>query len=69
MLNCKHISQIKFTEAISTNSTRKLLWFEISKMLIAGFNSLFVVLLYYNFRNAFVPYSLLVQQHQIDMPV
>jgi len=27
--------QIKYTEAILSNSTRKLLWFEISKMLIA----------------------------------
>jgi len=29
-----YIFQIKYTEAIS-NSTRKLLWFEISKMMIA----------------------------------
>jgi len=27
--------QIKYTEEILSNSTRKLLWFEISKMLIA----------------------------------
>jgi len=27
--------QIKYTEAILSNSTRKLLWFEIAKMLIA----------------------------------
>jgi len=27
--------QIKYTEAILSNSSRKLLWFEISKMLIA----------------------------------
>jgi len=27
--------QIKYTEAILSNSTRKLLWFEITKMLIA----------------------------------
>jgi len=26
--------QIKYTEAISSNSTRKLLWFEITKILI-----------------------------------
>jgi len=35
MRNYKYISQIKYTEAILSNSTRKLLWFEISKMLIA----------------------------------
>ena len=29
------IFQIKSTEAILSNSNRKLLWFEISKMLIA----------------------------------
>ena len=29
------ICQIKYTEAVLSNSTRKLLWFEISKMLIA----------------------------------
>jgi len=28
--------QIKYTEAISSNSTRKLLWFEIAKILIAA---------------------------------
>jgi len=27
--------QMKYTEAILSNSTRKLLWFEIIKMLIA----------------------------------
>jgi len=35
MLKYKYISQIKYTEAILSNSTRKLLWFEITKMLIA----------------------------------
>ena len=35
MLKYKHIFQIKYTEAILSNSTRKLLWFEIAKMLIA----------------------------------
>jgi len=32
--------QIKYTEAILSNSTRKLLWFEITKMLIAVFKIL-----------------------------
>jgi len=35
--------QIKYTEAILSNSTRKLLWFEISKMLIAVFKNKFIV--------------------------
>jgi len=29
----KYIFQVKYTEAIFSNSTRKLLWFEITKML------------------------------------
>jgi len=35
MLKYKYIFEIKYTKAISSNSTRKLLWFEIRKMLIA----------------------------------
>jgi len=35
MLKYKYIFQIKYTEAILSNSTRKLLWFEITKLLIA----------------------------------
>ena len=35
MLKYKRILQIKYTEAILSNSARKLLWFEITKMLIA----------------------------------
>jgi len=34
-LNYKYIFQIKYTKAILSNSTRKLLWFKITKMLIA----------------------------------
>jgi len=34
-LKYKYISQIKYTEAILSNSTPELLWFEISKMQIA----------------------------------
>ena len=48
MLKYKYIFQIKYTEAILSNSTRKLLWFEISKMLIAvkyKFIVLFIVIL------------------------
>jgi len=33
--NGAYIFQIKYTEAVLPNSTRKLLWFEITKMLIA----------------------------------
>jgi len=35
MLNYEYISQVKYTEAISSNIARKLLWFEITEMLIA----------------------------------
>jgi len=35
MLKYKYIFQIKYTEAILSNSTRKLLWFEITIMLTA----------------------------------
>jgi len=35
MLKYKYISEIKYTEAVSSNNARKLLWFEIIKMLIA----------------------------------
>jgi len=34
MIKYKYIFQIKYTEAVLSNSTRKLLWFEIVKMLI-----------------------------------
>ena len=39
MLKCKYICQTIYTEAISSNSTRKLLWFEITKILIAVLKS------------------------------
>jgi len=35
MVKYKYIFQIKYTERILANSTQKLLWFEITKMLIA----------------------------------
>jgi len=35
MLKYKYIFQIKYTEAILSNRIRKLLWFEITKVLIA----------------------------------
>jgi len=35
MQKYQYIFQTKYTEAILSNSTRKLLWFEITKMLIA----------------------------------
>jgi len=45
MVKYKYIFQIKHTEAILSNSTRKLLWFEITKMLIAALKNKFIVLL------------------------
>ena len=35
MLKYKYMFQIKYTEAILSNGTRKLLWVETNKMLIA----------------------------------
>jgi len=55
MLKYKYICQIKYTEAILSNSTRKLLWFEITKMLIAVYEKNYCVI-DYNFRHTFVPY-------------
>ena len=43
MLKYKYIFQIKCAEAILSKSIRKLLWFEIAKMLIAVLESKFVV--------------------------
>ena len=40
---CRVATQIKYTEAILSDSTRKLLWFEISKMLIAVLTNKFIV--------------------------
>jgi len=42
MLKYKYIFQTKFTEAILSSSTRKLLRFEIAKMLIAVLKNNFV---------------------------
>jgi len=44
MLKYKYFFQIKYTEAILSNSTRKLLWFKITKMLIALLENKFIVL-------------------------
>ena len=46
-----YICQLKYTEAILSNSTLKLLWFEITKMLIAVLK--INLLCYYNFRYAY----------------
>ena len=56
---CQNINiffQIKYTEAILSNCTRKLLWFEISKMLIGVLRNKFICVIYYNFPHTFVPY-------------
>ena len=44
MLKCKYNSQIQYAEAILPNSTRKQLWFEITKMLMAVSENKFIVL-------------------------
>jgi len=51
LLKYKYIFQIKHTEAITSNTTRKLLWFEITKMPIAVKNKFIVS---FNFRHTFV---------------
>jgi len=43
MLEYKYIFQRKYTKSILSNSTRELLWFAISKMLIAVFKNKFIV--------------------------
>ena len=43
MMKYKYIFEIKYTEAILSNKTRKLLWFEITKMLIALLKSKLIV--------------------------
>jgi len=43
MLKYKYIFQIKYTEAILSDSTRKLLWFEITTVLIAVLKNNFIV--------------------------
>jgi len=58
MLKYKHIFQVKYTKAILSNSTPKLLWFEISKMLTALKNKLVVLFIIIYFRHTFVPYWL-----------
>jgi len=42
MLKYKFISQIKYTEAILSNNTRKLLWFQITKLVIAVIKNRFI---------------------------
>ena len=39
-----YIIQIQYTEAILSNSTRKQLWFEITKMQIVVFIVLFIII-------------------------
>jgi len=43
MQKYKYILQMKYTETILSNSTRKLLWFEIARMLIALLRNKFIV--------------------------
>jgi len=57
MLKYKYIFQIKYTEAMSANSTRKPLWVEISKMLTAVFKKIINCVFIINFRHTFVPYG------------
>ena len=51
----KYIFQVKYTEVISSNSIRKLFWFEITKIMIADEEKNYRVI-YDNFWHTFVPY-------------
>ena len=55
-MNTVYIFQIKYTEAILSNSTQKLLWFEIIIMLIVVKKLIYCVICY-NLRHTFVPYN------------
>jgi len=58
VIKYKYIFQTKYAETNLSNSTRKLLSFEISKVLIAVLKSEIHSVIYYNFRHTFVPYGL-----------
>jgi len=53
MLKYKYIFLNKIYGSNFNSNTRKLLWFKITKMLIA--------VIYYNFRHTFVPYGVEAQ--------
>jgi len=55
MIKYKYIFEIQYTEAIFSDSTKKLLWFEISKMLIAVKKNKFIVLFVIIFRTLLSP--------------
>ena len=61
VLKCKYISRTKYTEAILSSSARKLLRFEITKMLIAVY-----CVIYYNFRQTFLPYKIFLLVQSIE---
>jgi len=63
MLKYKCIFQIKYTEAILSNSTRKLLWLEITKILIAVLKYIYCVICY-NFMHTFVLYCTKLAQRR-----
>ena len=65
MMKYKYIFQIKYTEAILSNCTRKLLRFEITRMLIAVKKQIYCLLFMINFRHPLVPYS----KRQTQTPV
>jgi len=58
VIKYSYMLQIKYTEASLSNNTRKLLWCEITKMLIAVEKKKKNCVIYYNFWHSFVPYSL-----------
>jgi len=68
MLKYLYIFQIKYTEAILSNSTRKLLRFDISKMPIAVKKNKFIVLFIINFGTLSFPIKLLLLSAGVMRP-
>jgi len=59
MLKYKYIFQIKYTEAILSNSTRKLLWFKNYENADCSLKNKFIhCVICYKSRHTFDPYSL-----------
>jgi len=63
-----YIFQIKYTEAVLSNSTRKLLWFETTEMAIAVKKSKFIGLFIIISGTLSLPISLLISKRTFRTP-
>jgi len=66
MLKYKYIFQLKYTKAILANNTRKRLWLEISKMLIAVLEIQIYCVICYNSRHTFVLRTVAQTTHRLQ---